>query len=238
MIDRGITISNAVREFTYHVEPPSHGKLQTIHYGLEARTDNRIPGQQRKVLRRQWHVGAGGKVIGSVGRLIDQKGIRYGLEAFGRVCKQIPDVHYVIAGDGMLRQALTDQATALGLQETVHFLGWQDRPDDLYETFDIFLFPSLWEGFGLVLLEAMSHRLPVVTTNASAMSEIVIEEETGFLVPPADPDALAERLIQLLTNSALSHQMGEAGRNRVETVFTIEKMVQETLAIYHNVIGN
>ena len=236
MVDGGITISDAVKDFTLRVEPSSRGKLRTVHYGLHPPPGEPNASSRRAELRKEWGIRLDAPVIGSISRLIEQKGLHFGLEAFAQVYKQIPDAHYVIAGDGVLRQELAEQANRLGLYESVHFLGWQDRADELYDGFDVFLMPSLWEGFGLTLLEAMSHHLPIVTTNVSAMPEIVVEGETGYLVNPADSQALVEPLIRLLRDRDLSDRMGKAGRARLERSFTVEKMVSETIDFYCNII--
>ncbi len=236
MTDRGIAISDAVRKFAQIVEHARPGQVQTIYYGLEARPADPLATQRREIRHREWQIEPGGPVVGSICRLIEQKGIGYALEAFARIRQCIPSAHYVIAGDGRLRCALVEQARSLGLEGCTHFLGWQNHPDDLYDCFDVFLSPSLWEGFGLVLLEAMSHRLPIVTTNTSAMPEIVVEGETGYLVPPADSEALVEPLTRLLTERNLARRMGEAGRMRLETVFSVEKMVSETIRFYRSVV--
>jgi glycosyltransferase involved in cell wall biosynthesis len=232
LVDGGITISDAVKEFAYRVEPSSRGKLRTIHYGFQPMPDNPDGARRRTELRNEWGVRPDGLVIGSISRLIEQKGLRYALEAFTRVREQIPAAHYVIAGDGSLRQELTEHANRLSLNESIRFLGWQDRADELYDAFDVFLMPSLWEGFGLTLLEAMAHRLPIITTNVTAMPEIVIDGETGYLVKPADSEALVEPLIRLLRDHALKDRMGQAGRARLESSFTVEKMVSKTVEFY------
>ncbi|MCA9905670.1 MAG: glycosyltransferase, partial [Anaerolineae bacterium] len=119
----------------------------------------------------------------------------------------------------------------------VHFLGWRSNALRVMAALDIFLMPSLWEGFGLTLLEAMSVSVPVVATTVSAIPEIVVHQETGLLVPPRDVVALAEATLLLLEDSALRHHMGMLGEDRLETYFSADRMIDQTLAVYQRVVG-
>jgi glycosyltransferase involved in cell wall biosynthesis len=98
--------------------------------------------------------------------------------------------------------------------------------------FDLFLMPSLWEGFGLVVLEAMAAKLPVIASRISALPEIVIEGETGYLVTPADSDGLAQHMTHLLNDPALATQMGEAGLARLQSDFSADRMIDQTMDVY------
>src|SRR5258708_20141770 len=108
--------------------------------------------------------------------------------------KQQADLNYVIFGEGPLLNALQEEIAAVGLQDRIHFLGWRPDARSLMAGFDVLLAPSLWEGFGLVMLEAMAARIPIITSRASALPEIVIDGQTGYPLPPADSNAAAHRL--------------------------------------------
>jgi glycosyltransferase involved in cell wall biosynthesis len=95
-------------------------------------------------------------------RLIEQKGISYGIRAFGRIVSQFPEAQLMIAGDGQMRVSLEAEVKALKLEDRILFLGWRAHGVRLIAGFDIFLTPSLWKGFGLVMLEAMAHSLPII----------------------------------------------------------------------------
>ena len=138
----------------------------------------------------------------------------------------------MIAGDGPLREALEAETRALDLSSRVHFLGWRDDPHALIAALDVLLAPSLWEGFGLVFLEAMALNVPIIATRVSAIPEVVIDGETGWLVPPRDADALAATLLDALTHPDARRKWGANGRCRLETQFTAETMVERTLAVY------
>jgi len=233
-IDAGIAISGAIRAFSLRVEGAPAERLHTVPYGLDPATIPARP-DARAALRAALGLPADALLVGSVCRLVEQKGLLYGLRGFAAVAGEIPGAHYVIAGDGPLRPALAAEARALGVSERVHFLGWRDDAHAVFAALDVFLAPSLWEGFGLVFLEAMAHRLPVISTSVSAIPEIVTDGETGWLVPPRDTDALAGALRAALTDPAARQARGANGRARLEAEFTVEAMVERTLAVYRNV---
>ncbi len=233
-IDAGIAISGAIRAFSLRVEGAPAERLHTVPYGLDPATIPARP-DARAALRAALGLPADALLVGSVCRLVEQKGLLYGMRGFAAVAGEIPGAHYVIAGDGPLRPALEAEARALDVSERVHFLGWRDDAHAVFAALDVFLAPSLWEGFGLVFLEAMAHRLPVISTTVSAIPEIVVDGETGWLVPPRDTDALAGALRAALTDPAARQARGANGRARLEAEFTVEAMVERTLAVYRNV---
>ncbi|MCC6614432.1 MAG: glycosyltransferase [Anaerolineae bacterium] len=233
----GIAISSAVARFTIETEGAPADKLHVVHYGIahwQGEIDKRAA---RADLRRELQLAPDALVIGIISRLIAQKGIDDGLRAFKQVADEFPDGHLVIAGDGALRETLELEAERLQLGTRVHFLGWRSDAVRVMAALDIFLMPSLWEGFGLTLLEAMSMAVPVVATSVSAIPEIVAHQETGLLVPPHDVNGLADALRLLMGDSALRHHMGMLGEDRLETHFSAERMIDETQAVYQRVLG-
>src|SRR5690606_14892666 len=128
----------------------------------------------------------------------------------------------IIAGEGPLRPDLQTEAESLGLLDNIRFLGWCEDVPRLMGGLDMLLVPSLWEGFGLVILEAMSQCLPVVATSVSAIPEIVVPGETGLLVPARDTHALAEAMVTLLADRSLRRHMGLLAEDRLETHFSAQ----------------
>lgn len=231
-VTHGIAISDSLRQFQIAIEGASPARVTTIHYGLDV---NPVPSGDgaREMTRRELGLPLQAPVVGSVCRLVAQKGISDGLRAFWQIAQQVPDAHYVIVGDGPLRSTLAAEADGYGLQARVHFLGWRDDARALMAAFDVLLSPSHWEGFGLVLLEAMAARVPVIATRVSAIPEIVRDGETGYLTAPADVQALSQALLKLLSDPTAVHQMGAAGRDRLETAFSAARMIDQTLAVYN-----
>ncbi|MBZ0309077.1 MAG: glycosyltransferase family 4 protein [Anaerolineae bacterium] len=220
---QGIAISDAIRQFLIEVEGAKPEQVRTIYYGL---TPSPALGTNNS------GVGENVRMIGSVCRLVPQKGISYALEAVKLLLPYYPTLKYMIVGDGVLRNELEQQAKKLGISTHVHFLGWRQDVKEQMAQFEIFLAPSLWEGFGLVFLEAMGQALPIVTSRVSAIPEVVQDGITGILVPPQNSDALAEAIKKLLDNPDLAQKMGAAGHERLETVFAPQHMIDQTAALY------
>ncbi|MEP7287489.1 MAG: glycosyltransferase family 4 protein [Chloroflexota bacterium] len=230
-VEAGITISEALRQFVIKVEFAPPTRVHTIHYGLDPATIAFDP-NAREALCAELGINRHAPIAGSVCRLTGQKGITYAIAAFQEIVQRFPNTHYVIVGDGPLREHLQTQVVQSSLQQHVHFLGWRESARAMLPAFDVLLMPSLWEGFGLVLLEAMAARLPVIASKVSAMPEIVVDGQTGYLVPPADSAALAERLTELFSNREFGQALGAAGRQRLERDFSVPRMVEGTLKVY------
>ena len=233
MTDGGIAISAAIKDFMIEVEDAPRHKISVVHYGLE---HEGIPDEDLRAARDrlcvELHLESDALLLGMVCRIVEQKGIPYALRAFQRVSDCFPAANLVIAGDGDLRPELEALAQELGIGAKVHWLGWRSDAVDLIAAFDALLLPSLWEGFGLVLLEAMSRRVPVIASRASAIPEVVVHGETGILVEAREVDELATAMTRLLEDRALRQHMGLQGAARLEEHFSVGRMVSRTVAVY------
>jgi glycosyltransferase involved in cell wall biosynthesis len=226
---RVIVISHALAGFVERVEGVPRSKIVTIHYGLDAPPpDESARGRARQALGVDRDV----PLVGFVGRLVRQKGADVLLDAFVRVRGAIPSAKLALIGDGAERVGLERRAGRLGLGGSAFSTGWLDGAADLMSAFDVLAVPSRWEGFGLVTLEAMARAVPVVASRVSALPEIVAEGQTGLLVPPDDPGALADALATLLGDPARARALGQAGRRRLESEFSVERMARATLEVY------
>jgi glycosyltransferase involved in cell wall biosynthesis len=162
-----------------------------------------------------------------VGRIVHQKGLDLAMHALGGL--KAFDWEWRIAGDGPQMAALQSLAQELGIEDRVFFLGWQSREQILesYRQANLFLFPSRHEGMPNAILEAMASGLPVIATCIAGNEELVVEGETGFLVPPEDVEALQDALKKILSDPALRQQMGGASRRRVEANYSWESTAQQ-----------
>jgi glycosyltransferase involved in cell wall biosynthesis len=228
----GIAISQAIARFCIDVEHAPASKITTIYYGMTPQEIDR--NAARAALRRELGIPSAAPIVGMVCRLIEQKGVVYGLRAFARVAPQFPGAHLVIAGDGSRRASLEAEAKTLGIADRVHFLGWRDDAPQVLAALDLLLMPSLWEGFGLVMLEAMAQTVPIIGSAVSAIPEVIVDGGTGRLVAPRDVGGLANALAELLRDDALRRHMGLLGQDRVESVFSVERMIKETVMWYEN----
>ena len=150
--------------------------------------------------------------------------------------ERVPRAHAVIAGSGDLEEYLRDLALEVGVADRVHVLGPRRDVPALMHAIDVFAMPSIWEGFGLVLLEAMAAGRPIVASRVATIPEVVVDGETGVLVPPGDPLALAEALAGLAREPERAQAFGKAGRERLRTRFSIEKMVGDTELLYRELV--
>jgi len=231
--DAGIAISEAIRQFSIEVERAAPDRVHTVRYGLDPATVQAPPGA-RDALCAALDLPPGALIAGSVCRLIEQKGLSYALRGFAPVAAQVPQAHYVIVGDGPLRGDLEAEARALGLAGRVHFLGWREDARAVMAALDLLLAPSLWEGFGLVFLEAMALGVPVLAARVSAIPEVVIDSETGWLVPAHDSGAITAALLNALRDPVELRRRGAQGRQRLEAHFSPAQMVEQTLAVYRS----
>ena len=171
-----------------------------------------------------------------VGRLSPEKGQFWLLKALANPLLHKADIHVVFMGDGKMSTELLDLSTQLGLNEMVSFVGMRRDILEWLPNFDIFVLPSDWEGISLALLEAMATGIPVVATAVGGTPEVVVDGETGLLVPPRDPEALAESITRLLNDPEMRQRMGQAGRQRVQDHFTIEETVLKTEHLYNTLL--
>lgn len=177
-------------------------------------------------------------VIGMVAHLSHEKGHRTLLEAVRllRCRPEIPDFLVAIVGDGQLRSELETLATDLELSGCVEFTGFRGDSEALMKRFDVFCLPSLSEGLSSAILAAMASRLPVVSTTVGGIPELVEDGVTGFLVPPLEPEPLAERLARLLVSPDLRREFGASGRHRIEQRFTVAGKLESTAMAYRKLL--
>ncbi|MGQ9558655.1 MAG: glycosyltransferase family 4 protein [Desulfurispora sp.] len=176
-------------------------------------------------------------VLGTVARLAPQKGLATLLRAFALLEGQLAgayDLRLVLVGDGPLLSELQTLAGQLGIAQRVVFTGMRRDIPELLHSFDIFVLPSLTEGLPLTVLEAMAAGLPVVASRVGGIPEAVQDGQTGFLVPPGQEVALAEKLGCLVQQPEWRCRMGAAGRQRVLAEFTVQSMVRKTERLYFN----
>ena len=204
-------------------------RIKVIYNGIYSEAYNK---NKTKDLRKDIGLNENDFLIGFVGRLSVQKGIHYALEAFKIVSEKFNNVHLLICGEGELKNDVEKFILKNKLQNKVHLLGFRKDIPDIMRTIDVLLTPSLWEGFGIVLIEAMASGKPCVATKTSSIPEIVADGESGFLVPPRDSQSIAEALAKLISNPQLVREMGQAGLRIVNDKFTIDRMIKEYEALF------
>src|SRR5215218_4846416 len=198
----------------------------TVHEGIDL---GHVAAAPVAPLHEELWLPHGAPIVGNVAALVPHKGQKHLIEAAALVVRHVPDARFVIAGEGELRLSLERQIRERHLEKHVLLLGF--RPDvlSLHKAFDIFVMSSVTEGLGTSLLDAMACGRPVVATNVGGIPEVVVDGETGLLVPPRDAGALAAAIGRLLGDRALRERMGAAGLARVQSTFSAELMVRNTL---------
>ncbi len=174
-------------------------------------------------------------LVGNVAALTDHKDHATLLAAAARVVARVPEARFIILGEGERGPDLRIQSHALGLEDHVVFGGFRTDLDLVIPAFDVFCLSSAMEGLGTSLLDAMCAARPIVATSAGGIPEAVEDGVTGLLVPPRDPEALADALVALLRDSARREALGRDGRRRFLERFTVDRMVEGTLAAYAEV---
>lgn len=225
-VDRFVAVSSAVRDALCAggVRPEC---VITIPNGIDiatVRSDAGLPAPEG--------LAAAGPLVGCVGRLAPVKGVEYFIRMAGSLGFQLPRARFVIAGSGPEESHLREIAYAHGLGERLAFLGHVSLVAPVLAACDVVVIPSLSEGMPTVALEAMALGKPVVGTRVGGLVDVVVDGETGLLVPSADPEALAAAVARLLRDPALATRMGEAGAARAEERFTVQRMVGDHLALF------
>lgn len=181
----------------------------------------------------------------SVARFVDKKGLSDAIDAIGACVRALPSLQYTIIGDGPLRAAIEAQVRSLGLEGRVHLLGWRTQEEIVRQLADshMLLQPSVtaWngdeEGTPTVLMEASATGIPVVSTRHSGIPDIVLDGQTGFLVPEHDVRGLADRICDLARAPGLRAEMGAAGRRHIEGTFEIDALNDELVKLYEDLVA-
>ncbi|MFH1942970.1 MAG: glycosyltransferase [bacterium] len=222
LCDRVIAVSDSTAQFLREKRGVPADKISVIPYGVDL---NRYSLSNNSDVRRKLGIHGSDRVIGVVARLHPGKGHAYLIDAAQRIAKEFAMVKFVLVGEGDARKDLEERVRRKRLENHFLFLGYRDDVPDIIGAFDIFMLPSLHEGFPNVILEAMACGKPVVATAVGGSVEAVVDGVTGYLVPPKDSEAMQNRLLYLLKDRDLAKQMGDAGRARVEEHFSLEKQV-------------
>jgi len=171
-------------------------------------------------------------LVGIVGRLVPVKNHRLFLSAVRKVAQQIPNAVFLVIGDGELRQELEEYANEIQVTQWVRFLGWRKDLDRIYADLDCVALTSNSEGTPVALIEALSARCPVVSTDVGGVKEVVEDEKSGYLVEPDDSSALANAIIDILSNPDKARRMAEYGHQKVTSKFASSRLVSDIRNLY------
>ncbi len=226
-------VSAAVADFHARRTGIARGRFEVIHNGIDL--DRMTPSADRGAARAALGLDREALTVGAFGRLDPQKGLDIYLEAVARLAPRHPGVQFVLAGYGPEEARLRERMARPDLAGRVRFLGRVDNPAELYHALDVLAFPSRYEGFGLVLVEAMACGVPTVAAGVDSVPELAGADRAALLVRPENPEALAEAISRLLDAPERRARMAAAARERAQA-FDVRAMVTRYQDLYARVL--
>ena len=225
-----ITVSNLNKKKIIDLNITHENKIKNIYSGIDL---NLFTNKRNNDFRKELNLENNHILLGSVGRLSDQKDPITMIEAFGIISKPFPNAHLALVGDGELKGKILEKIDQLKLDGKVHLTGNKNNPWSVYHSMDLFIMSSIYEGLGRSITEALSCGVPVVCTDVDGVPEIVIDNITGILVPPKDANKLADGIIRTLNDIETAKKMAEEGRRFVKDNFDVNKMINDIDSLYN-----
>lgn len=232
LVTHNVCVSRGVADFSVHATGLQREKISVIPNGV----DYDLYAKAVPVDLTQFGLNLHAPVVITVGRLSEQKGVRFLLLAAATVLQTRPECQFLIVGDGPLRRSLEDFANSLAIASSVHFVGARGDVPGLLKASQLFVLSSLWEGMPNALLEAMASGLPVIATSVEGSRELIRDHESGILVPTQNPDALATAILQMLNHSSFASQSACAAQAIVRERFTNRSATAAYEQLYRRLI--
>jgi glycosyltransferase involved in cell wall biosynthesis len=224
--ERIIVISQAVKKYVMTKYETSADKIEVIYNGIEIdRFHFKEPNFDKQKI-----------IFGTVGRLTKQKGHRYLIEAFAKLIDKFNEAELWIVGQGELRLELQKQITDFGLENRIKLLGVCQNIPEILNKFDVFVMPSIWEGLGIALIEAMASGLPVIGSRVDGIAEIIEDEVNGILVETENSIELTDKMFKLIENPELASKFALAGRQTVIDKFDLSRIVKAYEQVYLEIL--
>ena len=254
--EKVIAISESVKEHLIEDFKVDEGNIVVIHNGIDVNKFNppspngfgglsaetlvkadKIPNPKSKSeIKKEFALGEG-LVVGIVARLSDVKGHIYLIEAMGNVLEKIPNAQLLIVGEGKMKEGLLRLVKSLGIEKSVFFIPEVDDTKDVLSVMDLFVMPSLKEGLGLSLMEAMASGLCVIGTDVGGIKSLIRDGYTGLLVRPKDTEQLSRAILELLGDEQKRKYLGQNAQTFISQNFSLEKMIRETEEVYLECLG-
>jgi len=231
--DKLIAVSQSERAEVINNKIIDADKVTVIENGINLRT---FDFETNPDTKQELGLDPNAPIVGTVSRFSMQKDPENLIMAIAQVVQAAPETQFVWCGNGELREGIESLTTKLGLHEHIIFTGFREDVLKIVAQFDICVISSLFEGLPYTILEAMALRKPVVATDVTGSRDVIIDGRTGLLVPPQDPDALAQAILCLIRDREMAREMGNAGRKLVEERFGLDQMVIKTEQLYENLL--
>lgn len=226
-----VAISEAVRDYLIRDYRLADSKVCLIHAGVNPHMFLQVDEGVKRQRRQQYNLG-GEPLIGIIARLTEEKGHRFLIEAMKQIVKEIYNAHLLIVGRGRIEKDLKEAVDLAGLNNCIHFYPVVNQTTEILPLLDVFVLPSLDEGFGLSILEAQAAGLPVVASRVGGVPDLIKDGETGILVAHQDIDGLAKAVIEILKDKKRAKELGSNARRFVEEEFSVGQFVEKTLGVY------
>lgn len=234
-LKRVIAVSEDVEQSVRKFKPSLKAPLQTILNGVnvEAFAPGNFDGKE---IKQALKIPFSSPVVGTIAVFRFQKRLDVWMDQAHRILQSRPDVHFIIVGDGPLKEKLLEKRESLGLTGNVHFAGLQTEVRPYLAAFDIYMMSSVFEGLPIALLEAMSSGCAVVSTDAGGIKEVIRDGQEGLLCPVDEPEKLSGFVVDLLSDSHKKSSLAHAGRERIVSSFSMTKMVDELEHVYRDIL--
>jgi glycosyltransferase involved in cell wall biosynthesis len=229
-VERFIVVSDSLRTTLIEGRGISSQRVVRIYNGIELHQYH--PDLNETSLRNNWGIPPSAPLVGAIGRMVWQKGFEFLIHAIPEIISDIHDVRFLFVGDGPLKSDLERLVRQLDISHKVIFAGFRPDISRVLSAIDILVVPSLLEGFPIMTLEAMAMAKPIVATRINGIEEQISDGEEGLLVPPQSTKTLSAAVLELIQNNELASRLGTAARRKVETYFSVERMVGETEKVY------
>jgi glycosyltransferase involved in cell wall biosynthesis len=234
-----IAVSSSIRTFLCRKENLSTDKISVIYNSVDLSrfSPKEDPGAKQEA-RRKWGLPAEALIVGGVGRLHYQKNFPLFLEVAAEVCARLPQALFVIAGEGPERAALEEMSRRLGIASRVRFMGFVKEMPELYQSLDLLVLTSHFEGTPLTVLEAMAMGVPVVASRVDGVEEVLENGRDGILVPPGNKDLFITEIYRVLQDRSLRQQLAGEGQEKAQRQFSAEAMVRQVETLYLQCLEN
>ena len=229
--DKIVALTHGEKEDYLFFKIADKEKFVVINSGIELEKFKELPFPLKQDFKKELGIPQNALIVGTVGRLVPVKGLKFLIEAAREIISRYPNTFFVFTGDGYLRRDLEKRASDLGIKENVVFLGWRNDAAKIISVTDIFVLPSLNEGMGRVLAEAMALGKPIVASNVGGIPDLVIHGKNGFLVPSKNSRELAKYIQILLEDKEKREKMGREGREMAGN-FSHEIMIKKISRLY------
>ncbi|MCK4364174.1 MAG: glycosyltransferase family 4 protein, partial [Candidatus Aminicenantes bacterium] len=233
--DKIVALTNREKKDHILFKIAEEDKFSVIYSGIELNILKESSSEEKQNLKKELGIPENSLIVGTAGRLVPVKGPEFLVKASKYIISKYPDTYFMFTGDGPLEQDLKRKALEMGISDNIIFLGWRDDLAKIISIYDIFVLPSLNEGMGRVLVEAMALGKSIVASNVGGIPDLVTHGKNGFLVPPKNPKELAKYIQVLLEDKDKREKMGLAGKE-IAYNFTSERMIEKIANLYKKLL--